>query len=190
MTGGRQRFEAALYTSGLADGIACQLAACGGIYCGPTAIAWIAAVWNQAQGRPYDVIARVRDKRLFADGPRLFSGRLPFFAPGLAETLERETEGELTLSSTTHRRVDALRRVLETDGLPVIVRLACPRLRDGLHYTTLWRCEDAPDGGSHLTWMDNGLYGMRDPGHPAFYKTRVMLDRERFWWGCKKVVQR
>ncbi|MCB9880751.1 MAG: hypothetical protein H6832_18210 [Planctomycetes bacterium] len=183
--------NATSFTSGVADGIAYELASQGGIYCGPTAVAWIAAVWNGLRGRSYDHLARVRDKRLFADGPRLYRGRLPFFAPSMESALSRETEGELGLSKETYRSVRSMHAALERTGMPIIVRLACPRLLDGLHYTTLFsveRINEDSDTRMKLTWMDNGLYGMRDPGHPAFFTTPELKENAKYRWGCKQVV--
>lgn len=182
---------ASLWTSPEADAIAYEIAALGGIYCGPTAIAWIAAVWNRHRGRPYDVRTRLLDKGLFANGPRLYRRRLPFFADGLHETLLRETEGELGLESRTLRRTKSIHRALDAHDMPIILRIRCPRILQGLHYTTLFRSRRQLETGSriHFDWMDNGLYGIKSPGHPAFFERRDLRAWSFFWLGCKQVVQ-
>lgn len=178
-----------IWCSPLADGIAYEIASMPGVYCGPAAVAWIAAVWNNSRGRDYDHRARLLDKNVFADGPRLYRRRVPFFAGGLHEALVRETEGELGLSRQTYRRTKSVHRALCESEMPIVLRMAAPRLRQGLHYTALCRSARAqePSRRFRLQWMDNGLFGSREPEHPAFYETPPLRPWSLFLWGCKRV---
>ena len=171
--------------------MAYEIAALGGIYCGPAAVAWIAAVWNRTQGRRYDVKARLLDKALFPDGPRRFRGRFPLFQDGLHETLVRETEGELGLSRSTYFRIKSLHRALAEDTLPIVLRMRARTLRAGLHYTVLVESKAAAEDADklRLRWMDNGHYGLLDPGHPAYYTSSPRRPWGIFPWACKRVVR-
>lgn len=187
----REEHRASLWSSPEAAAIAGEIAALGGVYCGPTAIAWIAAVWNRERGRDYDLRGRLLDKALFPDGPRLYKRRLPFFAPGLHETLVRETEGELGLARQTLWRTKTIPRALGARDMPVLLRVRCPRLVQGLHYTTLFRSWRDAHGGRRIgyEWMDNGLYGLLDPGHPAFFERPGQRAWSLYWLGCRQVVE-
>ena len=56
-----------------ARAMASQISSINGLYCGPTVVGWIAAVWNiDVKHRPYDYMTRLPDKKLFPDGPRAF----------------------------------------------------------------------------------------------------------------------
>lgn len=162
------------------------------LYCGPAAVGWIAAVWNDLKGRPYDFSKRLRDKDLFQDGPRPFRGYIPGFQLSLSDTLKRETNGELALSAETFFSYRAVHETIETFNMPVMIRMPAPRLRDVLHYVTLYRSELRHDAGQidcvQFYWQDNGLYG-----GPA-NKTGLNNTGWRsagynfFLWGAKRVV--
>ena len=95
------------------------------------------------------------------------------------------------MESRTLRRTKSIHRALEDNDMPIVLRIRCPRLRQGLHYTTLYRSTRVREAGSrlHFHWMDNGLYGTLSPGHPAFYERRDLRAWSFFWLGCKQVVQ-
>jgi hypothetical protein len=85
--------------------IAADIAGVSGLYCGPTVVGWIAAVWNlNIKKRPYDYMARLKDSNLFPDGPRKFHGKPPGFQRSLNDILGRETKGDLHLwKNTLHK---------------------------------------------------------------------------------------
>ena len=89
---------ASLWNSDFAVTAARQIASLSSIYCGPAASAWVGSVWNHSKGRPYDLANRLKDKNLFADGPRMFHGSVPGFKPSLDYLIRRESAGELVLS--------------------------------------------------------------------------------------------
>ena len=110
---------AAKWNSAFAFDAARQISSMSSVYCGPATAGWIAAVWNQSKGRQYD-LSRIKDKKLFPDGPRIFHGRIPVFQLSLDDILLRETQGELKLAHETYFRVDTIHRLLKDHELPVL----------------------------------------------------------------------
>lgn len=177
---------AAKWNSAYAVDAARQISSMSSIYCGPATAVWIAAVWNQSKGMPYD-LNRLKDKSLFPDGPRMFHGRIPGFQLSLNELLLRETAGELALSHKNYFRVDTIHCQLKEHELPVIIRLTGSNLRNGLHYMVAYRSELFEGGKEtlHLYSQDNGLLGAGNTGlNKATFKKADM-----FLWGAKRVVE-
>ena len=179
----------AKWNSAFAIEAARQISSMSSVYCGPATAGWIAAVWNQSKGRPYD-LGRLKDKKLFPDGPRMFHGRIPGFELSLNDLLQRETNGELKLAHEFFFRVDAIHRLLEERGLPVIIRVKGPNVRNGLHYLVAYRSELHEEGRIQhvlrLYSQDNGLFGMGNSGlSNVTYNNLSHL----FVWGAKRVME-
>ncbi len=171
-----------------------ELSTRGTLYCGPAVVGWIAAVWNEHRRRDYDVPARLTDKRLFPDGPRMMKGKPPFFRSGLHEVLLRETGGELGLARRACFRYGTVLGRLAASDLPVILRMYTGRPFGQWHYTALCNAERTRRGRAAeratFHWMDNGVYGRRDGGNPALYTTRERRVRPgMFLYGAKAVVR-
>ncbi len=137
--------------------LARKVSAIPGLYCGPAAIGWIAAVWNQNQHRPYN-LQRLSDKNFFADGPRPFHHTLPGFQQSLNDILRRETNNELALADELYFGVRTVHKIIDEYSMPVIVRVLAPKIRHGLHYVTMFNSEDDKSGKIHFSLHDNGVY--------------------------------
>jgi hypothetical protein len=186
-----------------AKDIAEDIAQISGLYCGPAAVGWIAAVWNRKQGRPYDYRTRLRNKTLFPDGPRRFFGEAPGFQTSLNALLKRETDNELKLSDDTHYKYGTIHDKLEQYDMPLIIRMFTnpmsslitnpDNIMDGLHYVSLYKSQKnvrifRPDQ-IEFYWQDNGLYGTRNGGNPGLYSTGFRsVGYNTFKWGAKRVV--
>lgn len=184
---------------------ASEIAGINGLYCGPTVVGWIAAIWNiDVKGRKYDYVKRLKSKTLFPDGPREFFGKpavsppgLPF-QEGLNEILQRETEGDLKLSSETHYRYGTIHDKLEQYDMPIIIRMYPDTI--GLHYVTLYKSrkkEVSPSLSNPLGldqimfyWQDNGLYGGMDQSNAGLYNTAWRdVGQSSFAFGSKRIVK-
>lgn len=179
---------AAKWNSAFALDAARQISSVSSLYCGPAAVGWIAAVWNQSKGLHYDFKTRLNDKILFPDGPRLFHGRIPGFQLSLNDLLLRETNGALKISYETYFKSAAIRDALHRFEIPLIVRIKGTTLRDGLHYVTLFNSEiiKKQDGSRQLEfwWQDNGLFG----SHSGVCK-KVLEYGTLLPWGAKRIVE-
>ncbi|HMG89144.1 MAG TPA: hypothetical protein VK589_03765 [Chryseolinea sp.] len=179
---------AAKWNSDIAFAAARQISSMSSVYCGPATVGWIAAVWNQSKGRQYD-LARLNNKNLFPDGPRMYHGRIPGFQLSINDLLLRETAGELKLARDNYFRVDAIHRLLMDHGLPVIIRLRGPNIRNGLHYIVAYRSELHEEGEKkkniQLYSQDNGLFGV---GNSGLSKVTFETMSHVFIWGAKRVV--
>jgi hypothetical protein len=182
------------WNSPIAKEIAREISTISGLYCGPAAVGWIAAVWNNSQGQPYDYMTRLKDKGLFPNGPRPFHVDLPGFQTNLSDTLRRETNSELKLASEKLYRYGTIHHAMEQHEMPIIVRMPASKLIDGLHYVTLYsseRCQE--QGGSdeiQFYWQDNGLYKGSEGVTTGLSKTawrRVGMNM--FFWGATRVVK-
>jgi hypothetical protein len=181
------RSLAGKWSSSFALDAARQISSLSSIYCGPASVAWIASVWSHSKGRQYD-LSRLRNKKLFPDGPRLFHGRIPGFQISLSELLLRETAGELKLATEIYFDIRSIHKLLNEHDLPVIIRIKGPNLRNGLHYVVAYRSEISETGKQkkiQLFSQDNGLLGIGNTGlHTATYHNTSHL----FIWGAKRVV--
>lgn len=175
--------SATLWNSDFAFAAARQIVSLSSIYCGPAASAWIAAVWNQSKGRPYDLSARLKNKGLFADGPRLFHGSLPGFKASLDYLICRETNGELMLSKELYFQARSIHDTLQHSGLPVIIRSVGKGVKDGLHYVTLYKSEWTGSDSFEFYLQDNGVFGS-----PAGFYRKTFNKGTHFFWGAKRVV--
>ncbi|MBI2430338.1 MAG: hypothetical protein HYV29_16370 [Ignavibacteriales bacterium] len=183
-----------------AKDIARDIANIPGIYCGPAAIVWIAAVWNLDKGKTYDYKNRIRDKNLFPDGPRAFKSNsdlpgISVYQSSLNEILKRETDDELHLSDDSYYRYGTIHDELEAHDMPIIIRMMSGGFLDGLHYVTLYKSEKdrrivRPDR-IQFYWQDNGVYGKRNGGNPGLYKDpwRNIGLTGSFKFGSKRVVK-
>ena len=180
---------AAKWNTEFAFAAARQISFMSSVYCGPATAVWIAAVWNQLKGRPYD-LDRLNDKKLFPDGPRMFHGRIPGFQLSLNDLLLRETNGELKIAHETYFRVDTIHRLLEDHELPVIIRLKGPNIKNGLHYMVAYRSDIHEEGDKkkniQLYSQDNGLFGVGDSG-----LSKATFDKMSrvFVWGAKRITE-
>ncbi len=160
-----------------------------GGYCGPNVVCWIAAVWNDHVGRPYE-IDRHLNQDLFPDGPMLWKEQTPGFQPSLEETLKRETAGELRLSDDTYYKYGTIHDKLK-QHMPIIIRMS---LGGEWHYVTLYKSrkvvrKDAYDQ-IRFYWQDNGATGKKDRGNRGLYTTGWRdVGENRFSWGAKRVVK-
>jgi hypothetical protein len=179
---------AAKWNSAFAIDAARKISSLSSVYCGPATAGWIAAVWNQSKGRQYD-LSRLKDKKLFPDGPRMFHGRIPGFQLSLDDLLLRESNGELMLSRHMYYRIDTIHQVLAENELPVVIRLRGPDIRSGLHYVVVYRSELFAESGGHYTYemyrQDNGLFGAHNSG---LSKVTLKSNSHLFVWGAKRVI--
>jgi hypothetical protein len=162
------------------------------LYCGPAAVGWIAAVWNQLNGRPYDYMKRLSDKHLFPDGPRPFHGVIPGFQKSLNNLLRRETQGDLKIASKFYFGCNTIYDALQEHEMPIIMRMMAPKLMEGLHYVTLYKSErqehENNDDQVQFYWQDNGLYG--DGLDTGLSKTSWKKgSRNIFPWGAKRIMR-
>lgn len=178
-----------LWDTPISKKIAGEISMVPGLYCGPAAVVWIAAVWNYQQGRPYDYKARLKEKKLFADGPRPFRVDLPGFQKNLSSLLLRETDRELRLSREVYFKYNRVHEALQKSKMPVIVRMLAPRLIHGLHYVTVYKSETREsDHTIQFYWQDNGLYG-NTPKNSGFSESGWRnVDTNFFFWGGMGVV--
>lgn len=177
-----------LWDTPISKKIAGEISMVSGLYCGPAAIVWIAAVWNFQHGRHYDYKARLKDKNLFPDGPRPFHLDLPGFQKNLSSLLLRETHHELKLSPEVYFKYSSIHNSLRKSNMPVIVRMLAPRLIHGLHYVTVYKSETRDtDNMIQFSWQDNGLYG-NDPKDSGFSKSG-WSSVNFFFWGASGVVR-
>ena len=177
----------------IARTFASGVASVGG-YCGPAVVAWIAAVWNHSKGRGYDYQTRLRDKSLFADGPRAFIGHsdVPGWQTSLNAILKRETNNELKLSDETHYRYGAIHGELEEHDMPIIIRMMGPQFIGSLHYVTLYKSQKEVRDWSfdriQFYWQDNGVYGKLNGGNRGLYTTDWRkVGQSMFVYGAKRV---
>jgi hypothetical protein len=179
---------AAKWNSAFAADAAHQISSMSSLYCGPATAGWIAAVWSHAKGRHYD-LTRLKDKNLFPDGPRMYHGRIPGFQLSINDLLLRETAGELKLAPEKYFRIGTIHRLLNDQGLPVIIRLRGPNLRHGLHYIVAYRSElhePVPNKKViQLYSQDNGLFGL---GNSGLNTVTFESLSHMFIWGAKRVV--
>lgn len=183
--------EAGKWNSPFAFEAARRISSIPSLYCGPASVAWIASVWNESKGRKYDFSKRLSDKALFPDGPRAFHGRLPGFQLSLNDLLLRETNGELKLSRETYFSSRSIHNVLSEYQLPVILRIRGRKLKDGLHYITLYKSEVSTIKESEsieFRWQDNGLLGVHH-GVATGNGSTIRKPSHKFIWGAKRVVQ-
>jgi hypothetical protein len=173
--------------------IAGDISSIAGLYCGPAAVGWIAAIWNNLQGRSYDYKGRLKDKALFPDGPRPFSIKLPGFQKSLNDLLMRETNNELKLSTETYYRHKSIDNILSKDDMPVIIRMLALKPAEGLHYVTAYKSEthvrNAANDQIQFYLQDNGVYGS-NAANAGLSKLRLSDTRANiFLWGAKRVVK-
>lgn len=169
--------------------IATDIANIRGLYCGPAVVVWIAAVWNEDKGKPYDY---VREANALADGPRFFHGNWGS-RKSLNVLLSRATDGQLKLKNKTYFSKSLIYKLLEDYDNPFILRLQAPRFIDGLHYTSIYKARKheirwQPDKVKFY-WQDNGVYGRRNRGNPGLYGTRYSLIGGVYLFGAKRVVR-
>lgn len=178
-----------LWDTPISKRIAGDISSISGLYCGPAAVVWIAAVWNQQQGRTYDYKTRLKDKKLFSDGPRPFRVDLPGFQKNLSNLLLRETNYELKLSPEVYFKYGSIHFALRKSNMPVIVRILAPRLIHGLHYVTVYKSETRDhDNMIQFYWQDNGLYG-NNPTNSGFSESGWRnVKTNFFFWGGSGVV--
>ena len=179
---------AATWNSDFAKDAARQISSISSLYCGPASVGWIAAVWNQSKGRSYEFKNRIKDKKLFSDGPRLFNGLIPGFQSSLDDVLKRETNGELKLSNEIYFRADNIHRILTDSQLPFIIRLVGTNLKNGLHYIVAYRSESVSIKGSPMIVFhrqDNGLFSKDNSG----LSTMTVAKSHMFLWGAKRVAE-
>jgi len=180
---------ASLWNTESASLLARRIAAIPGLYCGPAAIAWIAAVWNAHQGVPYAFNERLKNKALFADGPRTFAHSLPVFQTDLNHALFRETYGHLQLSQERYYRYETIHRLMRDTDMPFVVRIPTASLRDGLHYVTLFRTV-MTDTTFRCYWQDNGVFKSDELMHEGIsVSIRSANKYPFFFWGARKVVK-
>ncbi|MEJ1241796.1 hypothetical protein WBG78_26865 [Chryseolinea sp. T2] len=178
---------ASLWETESARWTANEIARLRGVYCGPAAVAWIAAVWNANQGTSYDYLRRLQDKALFPDGPRSFNNAIPFFKSSLNQILRRETNGQLELSSNRQFRYQDIHNRIAANGMPFIVRIALPSLRDGLHYATIFRTT-LTDDKCTCYCQDNGVItGGKKITEGITITAHSMRRAPFFAWGARQV---
>lgn len=181
--------EATLWTTPYALRVARQIASLRGVYCGPASVVWIAAVWNAHAGIPYHPLARLQDKLLLGDGPRTFAHWLPGFRENLSETLYRETQGQLKLSSRVVFRYRQLHEALGRENMPFVVRIPTASLRDGLHYMTVYKSEVLGEL-FQFYWQDNGVFRSGEKIQEGIHRIVRPANRVSFFfWGARQVVR-
>jgi hypothetical protein len=176
------------WSSLIASDMAAKIASLFGVYCGPAAIVWVAAVWNFYKGRPYSYLDRIGDKKLFPDGPRPFTGYIPGFQLNLSDLLKRETQGELRLSDKTYFRYDSIHHNVHTGKMPMIVRMPSMSFKNGLHYVTFFRSERSKQTFK-FHFQDNGVYKYDlNLSEGLGIITRGKGNLNVFPWGAKQVI--
>jgi hypothetical protein len=175
------------WCSPVALSLANTIATSPGVYCGPASVAWIAAVWNGLKGRRYDVMDRLRNKSLFPDGPRDFHHDIPGFQMNLSDLLRRETQNELKLDSRLYFSHSTIHSLLGSSSMPFIIRMPSSRIKDGLHYVTLFR--SVPGVPYDFYWQDNGIYRSNEKIGEGLSKSRNTSRGVHFFpWGAKRVT--
>ena len=165
-----------------------------GLYCGPAAVGWIAAVWNiDVKGRPYDYISRLNSKRLFPDGPRKLFGKPRGFQRSLNDILRRETKGELGLSKTIYHKYGAIHRQLDKWHRPLIICMYPDK--PTLHYVSLYKSNKKirrwKFDKMKFFWQDNGLYGRKNKGNPGLYGTGYRnVGHSIFTFGAARILKK
>jgi len=182
------------WNSPVAKEIARDISTISGLYCGPAAVGWVAAVWNTSMGRPYEYKKRLKDKGLFPDGPRPFHPDLPGFQTNLSDMLRRETNNEIKLAGEIYYRYSAIHDAMKKYEMPIIIRMLAPELKDGLHYATLYKSEKHHElhklDQIQFYWQDNGLYKSNDGVGAGLSKTNWRnTGFGFFFWGAKRVVK-
>jgi hypothetical protein len=180
--------------------LAADIAGINGLFCGPTVVAWVAAVWNLlVKKRAYDFATRLKDKSLFPDGPRNFDGPTPrgsYFGlkwqSSLHSILKRETHNELGLSGSTIKQYGTLHDELEKHDMPIVIRMYPDTI--SLHYVTLYKSQkrEKPRAFDRIQfyWQDNGLYGGENEGNEGLYKTAWRdVGKSQFMFGARRVVK-
>ena len=179
---------ATLWNTDEAFAAARRIASLHGVYCGPAAVAWTAAVWNSAQGIPYDFISRVKRKDLFPDGPRAFMHAIPGFQIDLDGILRRETQGALRLSSVRVFAYSKIHSMIAEEGMPFIVRIPTASIRNGLHYVTLFKSIRSGDT-FRFYWQDNGVFRSDEHIQEGISVSIRNADGAGlFPWGARQVV--
>lgn len=178
-----------LWNSEHAKSIARRIAQLGNVYCGPAAVAWIAAVWNAHAGVTYNFMERLRDKKLFPDGPRSLSHRVPGFQLNMDALLQRETQGYLRLSSERYFTYKDIHRLIGSAEMPFIVRVPTSSIRHGLHYVTLFK-SIATDTTFRCYWQDNGVFRSDEEMEEGIsVSVRSLRRTPFFFWGARQVVK-
>jgi hypothetical protein len=180
---------ASLWNTDSAYDVAWRIASLRGVYCGPAAVAWIAAVWNAFNNIPYPYLERLQNKTLFPDGPRAFSHSIPGFKIDLEQTLLRETQDALKLSRERVFTYAELHRLLGENNMPIIVRIPTASIRDGLHYVTLFKSVFSGTA-FRFYWQDNGVF--RSDEHiqnGISVSVRKSDGIALFPWGARQVVR-
>lgn len=163
------------------------------LYCGPTVVGWIAAVWNiDVKNRSYDYLKRLSDKKLFPNGPRKFFGKPPGFERSLNDILQRETNGELKFSTSMLHKYGSIHEELERRDMPIVICMYPDSI--SLHYVTLYKAQKKVKSLAldrvQFYWQDNGLYGSLNDGNPGLYKTAWRnIGASGFVWGASRVVK-
>lgn len=180
---------ASLWNSELAFTLARRMATLNHVYCGPASVAWIAAVWNAHAGVTYHAAERLNNKQLFGDGPRAFSHRVPWFQEDLDQTLRRETNGALGLSSQRHFHYRTIHSLLRSHEMPFVVRIPMASMRHGLHYVTLFKSV-LTDVALRCYWQDNGVFRSDEKVQEGIsVSNRLLKPAPLFWWGARQVVR-
>lgn len=168
--------------------VARRIASLNGVYCGPAAIAWIAAIWNAGAGKPYDYVERLNNKKLFANGPRSLASHVPGFPGNLDALLQRETHGALALSTERYFRYTTIHDRIRTGELPLVVRIPSASLRDGLHYVVLFKSIHT-DHTFRFFWQDNGVFKSQEFIQPGISLSVHSAKQFPFFaWGARQVV--
>jgi hypothetical protein len=175
------------WNSEFAFTVARRIASLRGVYCGPAAVGWIAAVWNATSGVSYDYLTRLKNKQLFPDGPRSFTHDLPGFKDDLDRTLQRETQGALRLSAKRYYRYKDIHASIRAREMPFIVRIPTASIRDGLHYVTLFKTIFT-DTAFRCHWQDNGVFRSDEPMQEGIsLSIRNAGSIPFFPWGARQV---
>ena len=182
--------SATLWNSEFALQVAQRIEGISGIYCGPAAVVWISAVWNATANVPYDYQTRLRDKKLFPDGPRSFSHFVPGFKSDLDQILRRETHGQLGLSTRRHYQYRDIHELIGSLQMPFIVRIPTASIRNGLHYVTLFKSVFTADNTFKCYWQDNGVFHSDEKMQHGISVSLRKSDRMAYFpWGARQVVK-
>jgi hypothetical protein len=178
-----------LWSTDSAYDAARRIASLRGVYCGPAAVVWIAAVWNASNNISYPYLERLQSKTLFPDGPRAFNHSIPGFKVDLNQTLLRETQGALMLSRERVFKFAALHRMLDENNMPIIVRIPTASVRDGLHYVTLFKSVFRGTD-FRFYWQDNGVFRSDEHIQDGIsVSVRKSGNLALFPWGARQIVR-
>jgi len=178
------------WSTPFAADVAKQIASLYGIYCGPAAVVWIAAIWNEANQRPYEFLKRLKSKSLFSNGPRAFHNNIPGFETNLSDLLRRETNNELELESGLYFNTKSIYTQLEQKRMPFIIRIPTRSIKDGLHYVTLYQARLDASAGERFQfyWQDNGVYKSSEKIGPGLSRSNKPRSHDSFFpWGACQV---